>query len=249
VEVHVALVGVCILVVATLYSSVGHGGGSGYLAVMTLLAVAPAEMRPSALLLNIGVSSIGAWTYLRRGQFSLQVLWPFAVTAIPMAFLGGQLDVPGVVYKPLLAAALLYSAWYLFSPKSTPNDDPSLRPPVVLALVLGLGIGLLAGLTGIGGGIFLSPLLLFNRWSATRVASGVAAMFILLNSSAGLAGQLSIVADIPWNAMTIWLPAALAGGFVGSRYGSRIAASKTIYGLLGLVLIIAAVKLLLTLGD
>jgi uncharacterized membrane protein YfcA len=249
VALQVALVGVGILLVAALYSSVGHGGGSGYLAVMTLLAIAPAEMRPSALLLNIGVTTIGAWTYLRRGQFSMQVLWPFAVTAIPMAFLGGQLDVSGMVYKPLLAAALVYSAWYLFSPQSTPNDDPSLRPPVLLALVLGAGIGLLAGLTGIGGGIFLSPLLLFNRWSATRVASGVVSVFILLNSSAGLAGQLATVADVPWNAMTVWLPAALAGGFVGSRYGSRIASSKVIYRLLGLVLVIAAAKLVFTLGD
>jgi uncharacterized membrane protein YfcA len=97
--------------------------------------------------------------------------------------------------------------------------------------------------------VFLSPLLLFNRWSATRVASGVVAVFIFLNSSAGLAGQLSTVADVPWNAMTVWLPAALAGGFLGSRYGSRIAASKTIYRLLGLVLVIAAAKLLLTLGG
>jgi uncharacterized membrane protein YfcA len=159
------------------------------------------------------------------------------------------LDVPGTVYKPLLAVALLYSAWYLFSPRSTPDDDPALHPPVVLALPLGAGIGLLAGVTGIGGGIFLSPILLFSRWSATRVASGVAAVFILLNSSAGLAGQLSSVADVPRDAMTLWLPAALAGGFLGSRYGSRIAASKTIYRLLGLVLIIAAAKLLLTLGQ
>lgn len=246
---HAALIGACILVMAALYSSVGHGGGSGYLAVMALFAVAPAEMRPSALLLNIGVTILGAWTYVRRGQFSLRVLWPFAVSAIPMAFLGGQLAVPGVVYKPLLAAALLYSAWYLVSPRSIPDDDPSQRPPVAPALVLGAGIGFLAGLTGVGGGIFLSPVLLFNRWSATRVASGVAAVFILLNSSAGLAGQLSTIAEVPWKAMAYWLPAALVGAFLGSRYGSRIAATKTIYRLLGLVLVIAAAKLVLTLGD
>lgn len=243
------LIGVFLFASAVLYSSVGHGGGSGYLAVMAIFAVSPEVMRPAALVLNIAVASVGSWAYLRRGAFSWATLWPFALTAVPLAFVGGQLQVPGLVYKPLLAAVLLYSAFYLLFPRSVPCDDLGLRPPLLPALGAGAGIGLLSGVTGIGGGIFLSPLLLFNRWSATRQASGVAAVFILLNSSAGLAGQIATVAAIPWEAIATWVPLALAGGYLGSRYGSRTGATKTIYRLLGVVLIVAAVKLLVTITD
>lgn len=245
----VLLIGVVMLVVAALYSSVGHGGGSGYLAVMALFAVAPEVMRPAALVLNIVVASVAAWTFLRRGAFARRTLWPLAVTAVPMAFLGGQLSVPGVVYKPLLAAVLLWSAVSLWAPRAQPCDDPSLTPPVVPALAAGAVLGLLSGLTGIGGGIFLSPLLLFARWAPTRQASGVAAVFILLNSAAGLAGQVASVAVLPWTALAVWVPLVLVGGLAGSRYGSRTPNTKTIYRLLGVVLAVAAVKMLLTLSD
>ncbi|HEY0949850.1 sulfite exporter TauE/SafE family protein [Nocardioides sp.] len=243
------MIGVFVLLSAILYSSVGHGGGSGYLAVMALFAVSTDVMRPAALVLNIGVASIGAIAYIRRGAFSFRALWPFAATAIPAAYLGGRMDVPGLIYKPLLAAVLLYSAYYLFSPRSVPHDDPDLKPPIAPALASGGGLGLLAGLTGIGGGIFLSPLLLFNGWCSTRKASGVAAVFILVNSAAGLAGQLGTLASIPLASMAVWLPTALVGGYLGSLYGSRTTATKNIYRLLALVLVVAAVKLLLTLSD
>ena len=242
-------IGMFLFAAAALYSSVGHGGGSGYLAVMAVFSIAPAVMRPSALILNIAVASLGTWAFLRRGAFSFAVFWPFAVTAVPMAFVGGRLEVPGLVYKPLLAAVLLYSAYYLFSPRSVPCDDPDLRPPLLPALACGAAMGLLAGLTGIGGGIFLSPLLLFNRWAATRVASGVAAVFILVNSTAGLAGQISTVAAVPWQALATWVPLVLAGGFIGSRLGSRTATTKTVYRLLAAVLVIAAFKMILTLFE
>ena len=245
----VVVIGVCMLVVAALYSSVGHGGGSGYLAVMALFAVAPEVMRPSALVLNIVVASLAAWTFLRQGAFSWLTLWPLALTAVPMAFLGGQLSVPGVVYKPMLAAVLLWSAVSLLSPRAQPCDDPTLTPPVVPALAAGAGLGLLSGLTGIGGGIFLSPLLLLARWAPTRQASGVAAVFILLNSLAGLAGQAASVAAIPWRDLAVWVPLVVVGGVVGSRYGSRTANTRNIYRLLGVVLSVAAVKMLLTLGG
>ncbi|PKQ26827.1 MAG: hypothetical protein CVT64_03855 [Actinobacteria bacterium HGW-Actinobacteria-4] len=243
------VIGVLILASAVLYSSVGHGGGSGYLAIMALFAVSPEVMRPAALVLNIAVASVATWTYYRRGAFSWAVLWPFALTAVPLAFIGGQVTLPGIYYKPLLAVVLLYSAFYLFSPRSVPNDDPELQPTVAPALAAGGGMGLLAGLTGIGGGIFLSPLLLFKGWSSTLKTSGVASAFILLNSSAGLAGQASSVSAVPWVALTVWVPLALAGGYVGSRYGSRVTRTKVIYRLLAVVLVIAAAKLLLTLSD
>lgn len=243
------VIGIGMVVVAALYSSVGHGGGSGYLAVMALFTVAPEVMRPAALVLNIVVASLAAWTFLRRGAFSWRALWPLAVTAVPMAFLGGQLSVPGVVYKPLLAVVLLWSAVYLVSPGARPCDDPTLIPPVGPALGAGAVLGLLSGLTGIGGGIFLSPLLLFARWAPTRQVSGVAAAFILLNSSAGLAGQVSTVVKIPWTSLTVWVPLVLVGGVAGARYGSRTPNTKNIYRLLGVVLAVAAGKMLLTLGG
>jgi uncharacterized protein len=249
-DVDLALfIGGFIFIVALLYSSVGHGGGSGYLAIMALFAVSTDVMRPAALILNIGVASVGAIAFYRRGAFSWRTLWPFAITAIPMAFIGGRIDIPGMAYKPLLAIVFIYSAFYLFSPRSVPNDDPNLRPPLAPALGLGAGMGMLSGLTGIGGGIFLSPLLLFNRWSPTRTTAGTAAVFIVLNSSAGLAGQISSVGSVPMTAIAIWLPLALVGGFLGSRYGSSVASSKMIYRLLAVVLIVAAAKLLLTINS
>lgn len=243
------MIGAAMAVVAALYSSVGHGGGSGYLAIMALFAVSPTVMRPSALLLNIGVAAIGTVAFLRRGSVPWRTLWPFAVTAVPMAFLGGHLDVPGIVYKPLLAFALVWSAVLLARPRAAPNDDPTLRPPVLPALMLGAVIGLVAGITGIGGGIFLSPVLLFLHWAPTRHTSGVAATFILLNSMAGLAGQLSSLAAVPWGTVAIWAPLVLAGGYVGSRWGSSTPNTKGIYRMLAVVLVIAAVKMLLTLWD
>lgn len=234
---------------AALYSSVGHGGGSGYLAVMALFSIAPAVMRPAALVLNVAVSSIALVAFARRGAFSWRVLWPFAVLAVPFAYLGGRLVLPGLVYKPVLTLVLLISAAQLVRPTTRPVNDPALRPPLAPALGVGAGIGLLAGVTGIGGGVFLSPVLLLNRWAATRTTAGVSAAFILLNSLAGLAGQLTSVAAIPAASLAIWAPCAIVGGLAGSRFGSRRANPTTIYRLLALVLIVAAAKLLLTLTD
>ena len=245
----VVVVGLLIGVSAVLYSSVGHGGGSGYLAVMALFSLSAEVMRPTALVLNIAVASLGLVAFYRRGAFSWRVLWPFAVTAVPMAFVGGLLHVPGVVYKPLLAAVLIYSAGYLFWPKAEPADDPRLRPPVAPALLIGAFIGLLSGITGIGGGIFLSPLLLFRRWADTRTTAGVSAGFILLNSVSGLAGQLQLLEALPLDAIAVWVPLAVVGGFLGSRYGSRHLRNRTIQRLLGVVLLVAAAKMLLTLAE
>ncbi len=234
---------------AALYSSVGHGGGSGYLAVMALFSIAPAVMRPAALVLNVAVSSIALVAFARRGAFSWRVLWPFAVAAVPCAFVGGRMVLPGLAYKPILALVLLISAAQLVRPTTRPVNDPALRPPLAPALGVGAGIGLLAGVTGIGGGVFLSPVLLLNRWAATRTTAGVSAAFILLNSLSGLAGQLTSVAAIPSASLAIWAPCAIVGGLAGSRFGSRRANPTTIYRLLAVVLIVAAAKLLLTLGE
>src|SRR5690606_34996399 len=155
----ILLLAVAIAAAAALYSSVGHGGASAYIALMALAGLAPDEVRPAALVLNILVAGVGAVRYLRAGRFDWQVFWPFAITAIPAAFLAGRIDIPEHVYRPLLALALGAAALrYLLWPQID-AIKPSKAPSKVVALPAGAGLGALAGLTGIGGGVYLSPLL------------------------------------------------------------------------------------------
>src|SRR5688572_6684372 len=186
-----------IFVVAALYSSVGHGGASGYLAVMAFLAVAPEVTRPTALVLNLFVASIGAFQFYRAGHFSWSVFWPFAAASIPFAFLGGMIKVPASAYKILLGLVLLFAAFRLacgFSKDVAPEP-----PKIWIALVCGAAMGLLSGLVGVGGGIFLTPLLLLMNWSGTRIATGVSALFILVNSASALLGNYQQVSVLPAN--------------------------------------------------
>ncbi len=232
-----------ILVVAFLYSSVGHAGASGYIAVMTLFHLAPAEIKPTALVLNILVASIGTWHFWRAGYFSWSLFWPFAVLAIPMAFVGGYLNLPTHVFKVLIGVVLLFSAARFFW---SPADDSVAREPSrPAAISIGAGLGLLSGLTGTGGGIFLTPLLLFMRWAKTKNAAAVSALFILVNSISGLLGNLSSTKRFPVFAIALAV-AAIAGGTAGSYYGSRRFDHTVIKRLLAVVLLIAGVKLILT---
>lgn len=232
-----------IVVVAFLYSAVGHAGASGYIAVMTLFGLAPATIKPAALVLNILVASLTSWQFWRAGHFSWRLFWPFAVTSIPCAFLGGYLNLPTHVFKILVGLVLLYSAArFLFESKTDGETHEPARP---VAMSVGAGLGLLAGLTGTGGGIFLTPVLLFMRWARTRTASAVSALFILANSVAGLLGNLGSTRQLPWFALPLVL-AALAGGAVGSYLGSHSFSPGFIKKLLAIVLTIAGVKLILT---
>src|SRR5688572_1249064 len=178
-----------IFIVAILYSSVGHGGASGYLAVMAFLAVAPEVTRPTALVLNLFVASIGTVQFYRAGHFSWRIFLPFAAASIPMALIGGMIQLPTIVYKVVLAIVLCAAAARLAI--KLKNDDQIKDPPIALCLLIGAIIGLLSGLIGVGGGIFLTPVLLLMRWAETRVAAGVSVLFILVNSAAGLIGQYS----------------------------------------------------------
>lgn len=227
-----------------LYSSVGHAGASGYLAAMALLGVTPQVMRPTALTLNILVALVATIKFYRAGYFSWSIFWPFALTSIPFAFIGGALTLPTSVYKVIVGLVLVYVAYRLFRAASATTKLVQ-PPPRWAALVLGAGIGLLSGLTGVGGGIFLSPLLLMMGWAETRQTSGIAAVFILVNSIAGLLGQLSSLAAVP-SAIPIWAAAVLAGGWVGAEYGSRRLSTVTLRRLLAVVLVIAGVKLIFT---
>ena len=243
----IVLSAVLIFAVALLYSTVGHAGASGYLAVMALFSLAPGPMKPIALTLNIMVAIVGTIRFYWAGFFSWRTFWPFAIASIPAAFIGGWLTLPAIVYKAIVGAVLLYSAVRLFFTAKREDDREIHRVPVWVALIWGAAIGLLSGLTGVGGGIFLSPLLLLMHWAKTKETSGVSVTFILVNSISGLFGHgllqhFAMVATLP-PAAFVWAPAALLGGFVGAELGTRRLAIAGIRRWLSLVLVIAGLKL------
>ena len=241
----VSLLTLFIFAAAILYASVGHAGASGYLAVMALFGVAPEIMRPTALALNILVATIGTIKFYRAGYFSWSIFWPFALTSIPFSFIGGSLSLPSSIYKVIVGLMLLYAAFRLFwTNKDDLNPQTIQKGSLPVALVFGAGIGLLSGLVGVGGGIFLSPLLILMKWADVKQASGVSAAFILVNSIAGLSGQIASLAHLP-GAIPYWAVAAGIGGWTGAEYGSRRLAGLTLRRLLALVLVVAGVKMIL----
>jgi len=227
---------------AALYSSVGHGGASAYIALMALAGLAPAEIRPAALVLNILVAGFGAFRYWRAGRFDWDVFWPFAIAAIPAAFFAGGIEVPEPIYRPLLAAALAAAALrYLLWPQID-AEKPSKAPSKIISLAAGATLGALAGLTGIGGGVYLSPLLVFAGWADPKRATGIAACFIVVNSLAGLAGRwtslLTLPDFLPWFAL-----AAAVGAVMGTTLSLRRLDKAGVLRVLGVVLGIAAFAL------
>lgn len=234
---------ISIVVIAFLYSSVGHGGASGYIAVMSLFGIAPTLIKPTALILNIFVACIGSWQFWRMGFLSWKLFLSLAALSIPMSFLGGYLNLPTPIFKTILGVTLLLSAIrFLIKPT---EDTVSTEPILPITLLVGGGIGLLSGLTGTGGGIFLTPLLLWMRWASAKTASAVSAMFILVNSISGLLGNLSATRQVPPFA-AILLVAAVLGGTIGSYLGSHKLSHNVIQRLLSMVLIIAGLKIMLT---
>jgi uncharacterized membrane protein YfcA len=241
---HTGLLAVLIFAAALLYSTVGHGGASGYLAAMGVPPSAPAVMRPTALTLNLAVALIGSIKFARAGWFSWRLFWPFALTSIPAAYLGGRVTLPSPVYKAVVGVVLLYAAVRLFL--SAGRTAPAVTtPPIWAALGIGAVIGLMSGLTGVGGGIFLSPVLLIMGWAETRTASGVSALFILVNSAAGLLGNPASLAHVS-SALPLLLPAAVIGGWLGAEYGSRRLATPVLRKWLAAVLVVAGAKLIAT---
>jgi uncharacterized membrane protein YfcA len=232
-----------VFLVALLYSSVGHAGASGYIAVMSLLSLAPAEIKPIALALNILVASIGSFQFWRAGHFSWSLFWPFAVLSVPCAFIGGYLNLPTHVFKVIVGIVLLVSAaQFLLRPPAESEPHPPGKP---LAMGVGAGLGLLSGLTGTGGGIFLTPVLIFLRWARTKTAAATSALFILLNSISGLLGNLSATQTFPRFGASLLLAAGIVG-LIGSHLGSRRFDPAAIKRLLAVVLTIAGLKLILT---
>lgn len=234
------------LVAAFLYATVGHGGASAYIAAMAIAGIAPAEMRPVALQLNVLVSTLATVKFYRAGHFRWSLFWPFAVVSIPAAYLGGAITLPGSAYKVLVGLVLLYAGWQLWWSARAGQELRAARPlPVPVGMAIGAVLGILSGLTGVGGGIFLSPILLLFGWAGTKQTSAVAAPFILVNSLAALAAGFvrnpALPPDYAW-----WLMAAvLVGGWAGAEYGSRRFANPRIRQLLAVVLGIAGGKMVL----
>ena len=239
--VHI-LLAVCMFLGAALYSSVGHAGASAYIALMALFSVPPAVMRPTALTLNILVASFASYRYAQAGYFRWRVVWPFLLGSLPFAFIGGSIQLPSQYYRAIVGVVLILSGlrllWAVHIYASREVHDP----PIWLSMLIGVGIGFLAGLTGTGGGIFLSPVIIFLAWSALRTTSGIAAVFILGNSIAGLLGNLAIVRSLP-SELPMYILAVMLGAFVGTAFGTKVSIIH-IRRALGVVLIIAGLKLI-----
>ena len=231
--------------VAALYGAVGLGGGSGYLAVMGLAGVPPEIMRPTALTLNILVASIGTWKYVRAGHFSARIFWPIAAASIPFAFLGGRLTLPAEIYRPIVGVVLLYASFRLWRSTTQSQTSPQVIKtlPIWIALIAGAVIGLVAGLVGMGGGIFLGPLLLLAGWADTRQAMGITAAFVLVNSLAGLAGRLFSIPELP-PSILFWLLVVGFGGWLGAEFGSKRLNPQILRRLLALILAAGAIRMI-----
>ncbi len=239
---------VCVLFffVAFLYSSVGHGGASGYLAVLSLFAFAPKEMATTALLLNVFVAGIAFFAYARSGHFSPRLTFPFLVGSIPFAFLGGLVQISPSTYTILLAAALFFAAFRLLMHvnPSPGSGEIETSPPWLLALPCGAAIGFLSGVVGVGGGIFLSPLILLAGWADVKRTSAAAAFFIVMNSIAGILGR-GIHGNFSLGTFFPFMITALLGGLLGSTWGAKKFSNLTLRRLLAVVLIVAAGKLII----
>jgi uncharacterized membrane protein YfcA len=235
---------VLLFAVAFLYASVGHGGASGYLALMALFGMAPSFMKPTALLLNLFVSLSAFILFYRGGHFKWKLFLPFALASIPMSFVGGIIALDADVYKKLLGLLLLIPVARMFF---FPNvDETELKKENIgLSIIIGGSIGFLSGLIGIGGGIILSPILLMMRWTNQKQTAAISALFIFVNSLSGLAGQLSNGLELQ-SGMMSYVGVAFCGGTIGGWLGAGKFNQQILKYLLAIVLLVASLKLLLT---
>ena len=233
-----------LFLVAFLYASVGHGGASGYLALMALFSITPEVMKPTALLLNLFVSLTSFYQFYRGRYFQWKIFVPLALASVPLAFLGGMVSIDASIYKKMLGILLLLPIFRLLFFKNVPAEELQ-KPKMGLSILIGGGIGLLSGLIGIGGGIILSPVLLLLKWTDQKQTAAISALFIFVNSLSGLSGQL--VKGISFsNDMVAYVVIAFAGGLSGAYFGARRFNQNAIKYMLSVVLMVAAYKLLFT---
>lgn len=244
-ETHSVWMPIVIFVVATIYSAIGQGGGTGYLAVMALGGLSTSQMRPTALALNILVSAMAGWKFKKAGRFSPQIFWPSIVSGAPAAMLGAMIDLPPSVYKVMVAVILFYAAERLYHSTRAgfrqQADMPFIEPQWVHVCIAGALIGLVSGLTGIGGGIFLSPIMVLGRWTDARNAAGTSAIYTLVNSIVGMLVVTTRIHSLPEN-LWLWLITATAGAWIGSEFGLKGLSERAMRRLLALALASAALR-------
>ena len=239
---HIWLFLILLPLVAFLYASVGHGGASGYLALMALFSFAPETMKPTALLLNIFVSGIAFYHYFKAGYFNRKLFLSFAIASIPLAFLGGLIEVDSTIYKRILAVLLIFAILKMLNIVGRESDKIE-KVKIWQGILAGGIIGFFSGLVGIGGGVILTPLILLLHWGKMKEAAAVSALFIWVNSAAALLGQFSSGVKVSWDTFLL-VGLAFGGGFIVSYYGSKKFNYKLIRYMLALVLDIASIKLI-----
>jgi len=233
---------IILFVIAALYAAVGHGGASGYLALMALYGVAPKEMKPTALVLNLFVSLTSFIQYYRGGHFKLRIFIPIAIASIPLAFIGGMIHIEDTLYKRILGVLLLFPVFRFFFFKS-PNEDELKNPQIYLSSIFGGVIGLFSGMIGIGGGILLSPVLILLKWTNQKQTAAISAAFIFVNSVAGLGGMFTKEIAFTSN-MLLYIVFAFAGGLIGAYLASKRLSQNGLKYVLAVVLLMASYKLI-----
>jgi uncharacterized membrane protein YfcA len=234
------VIALCLLLGAVLYTSVGHAGSSAYIAVMTLFNLSTTVIRPTALTLNIAVSAYASFRYIRNKFFDKRLFLFLSLGAIPAAFIGGYINVPSEIYKPVVGVLLIISGLrFIFLAATRDRELKAVNYP--LAIAMGIAIGFLSGITGTGGGIFLSPLIIWLGWNHVKQASGTVAAFIFVNSVAGLLGNYRSTSELP-DTLPLFLGAVIIGALIGTRLGISRFSSVGVKRALGLVLIIAGLK-------
>ena len=235
--------GIILLIVSFLYASVGHGGASGYLALMALFSFPEVFMKPVALVLNIFVAGVSFWFFRKHQHFKWKLFYPFAIASIPFAFLGGYIQVEAGLYKQILGVFLILAILRMLNLLGKPKQEVK-ENNIFFALLFGAGIGFFSGMIGIGGGIILSPLILLLGWGTVKQTAAVSALFIFVNSLSGLIGFTMSEGEIPLIAYKL-IPVVILGGSLGAFYGSKKSSAKLLTYFLATVLVVAAAKLFL----